>query len=213
MTQKSRFSLLFLLIIFISYLIVFFTIPKLHAGGSFFKGIPVVSRSTWWDMEYKSTCDYQMQKKYVKRGRRQRLVVCSTKVPAPSHDIKGYVNRTWCHGCATVKGYDSIVWHHTQSTDQAPNLVEMALFHRRKDFMDTAYHFIIKRNASNIWTIYEGTPLGYIGSHAHHFNINQDKAIGSLGIVVAGNFDVQIVDEDLKKIMAQLQDYHHSLIE
>ena len=164
----------------------------------------IVPRAQWWKDEYKKASD-EIVKKVGRKGRKKRYKTVSK--PAPCNDICGYARRNGAFGKATVRGYSVIVWHHSETVNQAPNLVSMALFHRRKHFGDTAYHFMIKRNDAGQWTIYQGTPLGYVGSHARHYNFFPETATGSLGIMVAGDFDRQYPDKGLMKTMTQLQDW------
>jgi len=145
-----------------------------------------VPRSTWWRNEYASGSI---------RGHR-----------APARDFNGYHSRSWGkNNGATVAGYTSIVWHHTEGV-QNTNLVAMALEHRFvKRFCDIGYHFIIKRDGGR-WRTFQGTPLGFVGSHCKGENCCRRTGIGRIGIAVAGNFNRDRVDSQLLAEMTRLQD-------
>ncbi|MBP7845156.1 MAG: N-acetylmuramoyl-L-alanine amidase [Proteobacteria bacterium] len=180
--------------------LILFPIHLWSGGGSF---LDVVPRSKWWADEWKSA---STSKKVKVSGRGRRAKYRTVIREAPSKDIKGFCQRTWVEGSCKVSGYKQIVWHHTDSRDQYPNLVSMALFHQGKHFCDLAYHFVIKKNSSGRWAVYEGTPLGYVGSHAGGCNFIHGTRLGTIGIAVAGDFGQQKPDAELKKVMTKLQD-------
>jgi hypothetical protein len=201
--KTLRSPLLFLLVVGVLFFCAFLS-PRARAAGGAFQG--VISRDQWWPAEAPFAKDYVTKTvKYKKRGR-----TCYSKkrscVTAPRKDIEGYCQRRGGGNHAKVPGYAAIVWHHTDGS-QSPNLVDMALFHRRKGFCDLAYHFVIKRNKDGRWAVYEGTPLGYIGSHAARFNAPREMAgLGTVGIAVAGDYGRQSPDAELRKVMTALQD-------
>ena len=167
-------------------------------------GIGATPRSIWWPAEYKEAG--RLRSVLVRRGsRRRRAVYRTQKIEAPSRDICGYGQRCWVQGSARVSSYAEIVWHHTDGS-QSPNLVSMALEHRAKKFCDLSYHFVIKRDNRRKWRIYEGTPLGFVGSHACGHNFLEGTTLGTLGIAVAGDYGQQAPDRELIAIMTTLQD-------
>ena len=58
-----------------------------------------------------------------------------------------------------------------------------------KHWPDVGYHFIIAKNKFGTWQVYEGRELKYQGAHAGISKEKQDKNIGQIGIVIAGNYE------------------------
>lgn len=162
-----------------------------------------VSRSTWWSDEHKEAT----LRKRVNVGTKRRPRYKYVSTQAPSKDMCGYCNRYWgCDNGAKVEGYREIVWHHTDGVE-SPNLVMMALEHKAQNFCDIGYHIVIKRNKQGHWAAYQGTPFGFVGSHAGGYNFLKGTREATLGIVVAGDYGNKKPDADLVRFMTKVQDY------
>lgn len=94
--------------------------------------------------------------------------------------------------CSTIQ---RITVHHTHSAYSIQWLQRRHQHMRRDPKADVAYHFLIARDG----TIYEGRPLGYIGSHSEADNLY------NVGIALNGNFRRQ------PPARAQMQSLQHLL--
>ena len=66
-------------------------------------------------------------------------------------------------------------------SDRGPN--DVFNWHRDRGFADISYHYIIAKDATGKWRIFEGRPNAFVGAHGGP-GANDD----SLGIAVAGCF-------------------------
>ena len=100
-----------------------------------------------------------------------------------------------------------IIWHHTADTTLTPQADKVNLYHRKIHFPISrrgfygGYHYLIERDG----TTFQYRDENEIGAH------DKDENVNSIGVCLAGNFDVEIPTDAqaatlaalLKRLMSQ----------
>ena len=88
--------------------------------------------------------------------------------------------------------FKRIIWHHTGDASQAPQFDKINLWHKSKNFplsslgFYVGYHFLIEPDG----TVRQARNLDEIGAH------DQGENLDSLGLGIAGNFDIGVPSEN-----------------
>ena len=93
-----------------------------------------------------------------------------------------------------------IIWHHSADTTKTPQASKIDAYHKSKNFPVSAlgyyggYHVLIERDGSRFR--YRGDTE--TGAH------DKDENIDTLGVCLAGNFDIELPTENQKMSLARL---------